>query len=208
MGPLHYWQDTKRKQLQDQNFNAEFTKAGPTLTVGEQIKRSMRPVLHCVERNDADGRMAVLLVTGYAQGPFVPNDHRVCSQCDTRTMHYLDRDDYQRQERWDARKIPHKTPLIPTLVVLLGECAYEKLTVKSCRTVRYLIHQYFQGPRLRHPNRRCPGFSGYRHHDFPDSCLPLLPHVFYPTVVEPAAPSSPPADCCLRLSVAVCLVFS
>ena len=80
-----------------------------------------------VERNDADGRMAVLLVTGYAQGPFVPNDHRVCSQCDTRTMPYLDRDDYLRQERWDARKIPHKTPLIPTLVVFLGECAYEKL---------------------------------------------------------------------------------
>ena len=61
-----------------------------------------------------DGRMAVLSVIGDAQGPFVPNDHRVCSQCDTRTMPYLDRDDDLRQERWDARKISHKTPLIPT----------------------------------------------------------------------------------------------
>ena len=68
-----------------------------------------------------------LLVTSYAQRPFVLNDHRVCSQCDARTMPYLDRDDFLRQERWDAHIIPHKTPLIPTLVVLLVECAYEKL---------------------------------------------------------------------------------
>ena len=106
-----------------------------------------------VVRNDEDGRMAVLLVTGYAQGPFLPNDHRVCSQYDTRTMPYLDRDDYLRQERWDAHKIPHKTPLNPTTIVkVVGSKPWTLATWSFCAS---------QSDRSSHGS----GITGHRYKD-------------------------------------------
>ena len=47
-----------------------------------------------LSENDTDGRMALLMVTGYAQGPFVPNDHGVwCQQSRARCPTYDRRDE-------------------------------------------------------------------------------------------------------------------
>ena len=86
-------------------------------------QQSVTPApLPVLRENDTDGRMAVAL----RSRDFVPNDHGVSTI--KRTIPYLDRDDYLRQERWDAHKIPHKTPLIPTASLAPG-CAQTTINV-------------------------------------------------------------------------------
>ena len=74
--------------------------------------------LPLLRENDTDGRMAVLMVTALRSRALGPNDHGVCCQCLRARCPTYDREDEMHYHR--------ETPLIPTLVVLLGECAYEK----------------------------------------------------------------------------------
>ena len=159
-----------------------------------------------LRENDTDGRMDVLMVTALRSRALLPNDHGVwCQHLRARCPAY-DRED----EMHSGLKVTHlETPLISTLVVLLGECAYKNSPVShstglthnfrtrgllfACCTGRTVKvaglsgtrSTTFSHPRLRRVKLHRPGFPGHRHHDFPDRYFPLLPHVSHSNVAAP-----------------------